>query len=180
MKNKGWEKWARLFSAGAVLLGLVLVVYELRQNSEMIELQILKQTSDAYVSDSLSLLPDNLYEIRQKSIDNPEALTHLEYRVLDSYYWSQVITRWRGLYDLAERGLVDPDDWRKRIQDEAAIYLGYPFGRAYWERSKQTDNTLPDEFEAAIDEAIGPGTTENFPVTAYNEVMRMLADELAQ
>ena len=154
MKNHRTDAWIQIASTAAVLVGVALVVTEIRQNSELVELQILKQSSDNFVQYSLSLLPENIYEIRQKSMDDPENLTHLEYRALDSFYWSMNVTQWRSLYDMAERGLVNESAWRRMVQDEAPVYLGYPFGRAWWSLTREEATTVPEELVIAVDEAL--------------------------
>jgi hypothetical protein len=66
----------------------------------------------------LGVLPQNLYEIRQKSIDDPSNLTHLEFRALDAFLWSITINRWRGLYELAERGLLEEEVWQRAVRED--------------------------------------------------------------
>ena len=141
MSNVKFDNWIRISSTVAVLIGVALVVFELRQNTALVELQILKQDSDKYVENALSVLPENIYEIRQKSMDDPENLSHLEFRALDSFYWTMNVSQWRGLYDLAERGLLERSAWQRIVEEEAPVYLGYPFGRAWWNHTKNISTT---------------------------------------
>ncbi len=71
MNNDKWESWLQVTSTLAVLIGVALVVLQLRQNSDLIELQILKQDSESSIEHILSVLSENFYEIRQKSIEDP-------------------------------------------------------------------------------------------------------------
>jgi len=87
MNNDKWESWLQVTSTLAVLIGVALVVLQLRQNSELIELQILKQDSESSIEHILSVLPENFYEIRQKSIEDPGGLTDLEFRAVDAFLW---------------------------------------------------------------------------------------------
>ncbi len=73
MNNDKWESWLQVTSTLAVLIGVALVVLQLRQNSDLIELQILKQDSESSIEHILSVLSENFYEIRQKSIEDPGA-----------------------------------------------------------------------------------------------------------
>ena len=107
VNNSKLENWIHLSSTIAVLVGVLLVVIQLRQNSELIELQIMKDDANSFIEAEVSLLPENIYEIRQKSLDEPENLTLYEYQVLDAFYWATGVTRWRSLCDLAERDLLD-------------------------------------------------------------------------
>ena len=42
MTNNNWDGWLQISSTLAVLFGIALVVFELQQNSDLIELQIVK------------------------------------------------------------------------------------------------------------------------------------------
>ena len=171
MKNSRLENWLSLSSALAVLIGVVLVLIQLRQNAELLELQILKQDADNYTETEASLLPENIYEIRQKSLDEPENLTPFEYQVLEVFYWSMGIARWRNLYDLAERGLLDQSAWQRMVREDAGWTLGNPFGRAYWERVKVDVPNLPTQFVELVDASLADAP-DNFSDYSYAEVMK--------
>ena len=109
MNNNKRDGWVQISSTLAVLIGVALVIMELRQNSDLIEFQILKQDAESADDRLTSLLPQNIWEIRQKSIDDPENLTHMEYRAMDGYLWAITVNRWRSLYDLQSR-----DFWKRR------------------------------------------------------------------
>jgi hypothetical protein len=145
VKSNKLENWIQLSSTGAVLVGVLLVVIQLRQNSELIELQILKDDANSYIENEINLLPDNIYEIRQKSLDKPDEITLYEYQILDGLYWATGVSRWRSLYDLAERGLVDQSAWKNLIQEDVDWYFANSFGRAWWERVSTRESTIPTE-----------------------------------
>ena len=176
MKKKKWDGWHQILSTLAVLVGVALVILEIRQNSELIELQILKQSSDNYIAYSIAVLPANIYAIRQKSMDNPESLSHLDFRALDGFYWAITVLQWRGLYDLSERGLLERSAWQRMVQDEAPVYLGYPFGRAWWKGIKDGATSLPDELVSTVDEALAD-TPRNFSAKSFEDAMKLLEAE---
>jgi len=171
MNNR--DNWLQISTTVAVLIGIALVVIELQQNSDLVELQILKQDAEAATDRGISILPDNIYEIRQKSIDNPEDLTHLEFRALDGLLWYSTVNRWRGLYDLAEQGLLEDEVWRTAVKEEAPIFLAYPFGRAYWERMREVATYLPADFVVGIDEVLA-NASDNYAADSFSDVMERL------
>ena len=59
------ENLIQVFSTVAVLIGIALVIVELRQSSELVELQILKQDVEGANERGLNVLPENIYEIRR-------------------------------------------------------------------------------------------------------------------
>jgi len=165
VQNNKLENWIQLSSTVAVLVGILLVVFQLRQNSELIELQILKDDSNSIIENEVSLLPENIYEIRQKTLDEPDNLTLYEYQVLDAFYWSTGVTRWRGLYDLSERGLVDESAWMRLVQDDVEWYLANQFGRAWWERVARAESTLPKKLVDYVN-----ATIDNVPDSYMDDV----------
>ena len=173
MKNNNWDGWLRSSSTLAVLFGIALVVIELQQNSDLIELQIVKDDADKMDDRVLSIIPQNIYEIRQKSIDDPNNLTHLEYRALDALLWSFTINRWRSLYELAERGLLEEEVWQRAVIEDGPI-LAYPFGRAYWANVKDNESAmLPRDLENAVDAMLADA-----PDDASSEYYRSTLDRL--
>ena len=173
MKNSRLDNWLRVSSALAFLIGVVLVLVQLGQNAELLELQILKQDADNYTETEISLLPENIYEIRQKSLDEPENLTPYEFQVLEILYWSMGIARWRSLYDLAERGLLDQSVWKRMVREDAAWTLGNPFGRAFWERTKDEVPHLPTQFIELVDASLAD-TRGNESDYAYADIMKRI------
>ena len=151
MKNNNWDGWLQISSTLTVLFGIALVVFELQQNSDLIELQIVKDDADKIDERILAILPQNMYEIRQKSIDDPSNLTHLEFRAVDAMLWSLFVNRWRSLYELAERGLLEEEVWQRTVREDAPL-LAYPFGRAWWANVNDGDVVvLPPALVDAVD-----------------------------
>ena len=164
MGNNRWGQYFQVATNLAVLLGVVLVVIQLRQNSELLELQIIKQVADTYTAAALETLPENFNDVFYKSIDSPEDLTGAELLALDRYLWGRLLTRWRGLYDLADLGLLEDSAWRRSIVEDAGL-LDYPYGRAWWNGIKNWETTLPEELVALVDEVL-----ENSPGDSQRDV----------
>ena len=164
------ESLVQFFSTIAVLIGIALVIVELRQSSELVELQILKQDVEGANERRLNVLPENIYEIRQKSIDDPENLTHLEYRAMDGYFWYFAINRGRGLYDLTKRGLLEDGVWQRAVAEEVRAIMAYPFGRAYWERLRDSALSLPPELIDVIDATLNEAPYD-YSAEAYSDVL---------
>jgi len=173
MNRKDWESWLQISSTIAVLGGVVLVIAQLRQNAELIELQILKEDANSYFESVQENLPDNMLEIWQKSHEDPTSLTLLEFRAMDSELWSSTVSRWRGLYDLADRDLLDHAVWQRAVIEECPGFLANPFGRAYWERIKDWETTLPAELIEFVD-AVLADAPDNKVADQYADVMRRI------
>jgi len=179
MDNKKSENWLQLFSTVAVLAGIGLVVIELRQSTELVELQILKQDVESANEIGISVLPENIYEIRQKSIDAPESLTHMEFRALDGFFWYFALNRGRGLYDLTQRGLLDDGIWQRAVAEDVRAIMAYPFGRAYWGRLREAALSLPPEFIDVVDNTLADAPYD-FSKDAFVEVGERLKEIQAE
>ena len=173
MRISDWERWLHVSSTIAVLIGVVLVILQLRQNAELIELQIMKDDANSYYESMQDQLPDNMLEISHKARTDPKSLTEAEFLAMDAELWSSTVVRWRGQYELAERGLLDDSVWRRTITEEAAAYFAYPFGRAYWARIKDWQTTLPTELIEYVDEVVAE-SPDHKPREQYKDVMRRL------
>lgn len=173
MNRKDWESWLQISSTLAVLVGVVLVVAQLRQNAELIELQILKEESESYIQNFAEILPENFTQTWIKAIDDPQTLSRDEVFAVDIYLYARTVARWRAMYVLAERGLVEDSEWQRLVAEDAPSALGYPFGRAWWEEIKEWGTSssdehmeapLSDELVDAIDRALAQrapnGTSE--------------------
>jgi hypothetical protein len=176
MQKGNWENWLSLSSTLAVVVGVALVVLQLRQNAELLELQILKQDADNRIQASMESMPENIYEIRLKAIREPENLTQLEYHIMDGYLWYRTIERWQSLYDLAERGLLDETSWKQQVHQDAGVMLANPFGRAYWSRMKDIVGTLPSDLKNFVDDVLAD-LAPNHANDAYVDVLRRLEAE---
>ena len=173
MKHNKWESQLQIVSALAVLVGVVLVIVQLRQNADLLELQILKQDAESNTAATVEMLPDNIYDISLKSITDPRSLTQLDYMKLDAFLWSFTIGRWRGTYDLSENGLLEPMSWQRQVRDEARIALANPFGRAWWERMKNVIEDLPEELVEFVDGVLADAS-DNHARDAYMDVMNRM------
>jgi hypothetical protein len=138
----------------AVLLGVFLVILQLRQNADLLEMQLIKQESESYVQNLTEILPEDFTDTMFRAVENPQELSRKEIFEVDLFLWSRGISRWRSLYDLAERGLLSHSEWQRAVSEDAASVFAYPFGRAYWDNLKESQSTIPDELIQAIDSVL--------------------------
>jgi hypothetical protein len=155
----------------AVLVGVVLVIVQLRQNAELLELQILKQDTDSYIENEIAMLPENYTEIWAKMILEPENLTLSEFRAIDSHFWAQNISRWRNLYDLYERGLLDSTAWRRLVSDDVEIEFAHPYGRWYWNSVVESEENLPPELVEFVSSLLAEAP-DNYALIDFQNMKR--------
>lgn len=102
---------AELLGAGAVLLGLIFVGLELRQNTAAVKAATLQDLTDASVDWITNIASDP--DLTRIFVTHPSALTELsevEYQQLHLLYRAQWF-RFQNAFLQWNRGTLDEDDW---------------------------------------------------------------------
>lgn len=153
MRRFDWVAWLSISSNLAVIVGVVLVVIQLRQNADLLEFQILKQETDNYIESDIILVGTDYPRVFEKMLKAPQEITLAEARVIEASLWGHNLVRWRNLYDLFERGLLDESSWQRIVGEDLDYVLAHPYGRAWWEESR-TYALIPEELTAFIDQRL--------------------------
>jgi hypothetical protein len=168
------EKFAKIVAAIAniaVLFGLALVAYELRQNTLQLKVQLEWQVNQKIFENNQDLLGEDPTPIFAKSITNPEELTYIEFHVASAYLLN-LLNVWEDMYFMYEEGLIDKSEWQRPIDEEIRITLGNRFAQAFW---KSTRNIYEPELAEYIDERL-PEVDQNQSYQWYLDTM----DELSK
>ena len=164
------EKWLQIGANVGILGGLILVWFQMEQNTNILRTQIMYQESERYLQFENAMLGENPSVVWAKTLEAPEELTLEEQRVADAIFYTGVET-WRAMYNLSQQGLLD-EEWRARADGEASYLLSNEYGKAWWENYK---NYVDDEFALVVDESINrrPNQTLNY----HNNIMRILNEK---
>jgi hypothetical protein len=162
--------WLQIGANLGIILGLILVGFQLKQNSDLLKVQLLYEESQSFISHERQMIGENGSVVWTKSLEDPKSLTLAEIRVMDGYLYGMT-EQWRASQLLNELGILD-EEWKDRLTEEAAFYLGSPFGRAWWE-VYQGDVDLPPEMFAIIEEALN--ASPDFTLTYVEEVRKALS-----
>ncbi len=131
-----------------VLGGLILVAFQIHQNTEITKAQI---ANDYYLADmqlELAMMGDDPASSWTKAVYTPNDLTNEDAAVVDRYFNYGLVQILR-LQKMHELGLAD-DDWENRI-GYLGWHLGNEVGRRWWAYSKEG---YPDGFVQTVDEAL--------------------------
>ena len=142
MKSPSLNDWLQGITGIAIVVGLVLVVWELQQNREATTSQL---TSDGFVFHSaanLALMGEQTAEVLAKACDSPNNLSRADYYVLDAYY-SEVLNRSRRIVVLQQRGSFY-EEAVSSIGVGLAYLLDSAPGRAYLKMSARRDTELSE------------------------------------
>jgi len=146
--------WLQVSANIGIVLGLVLVGVQLKQNSDLARIQLLSQESQRLVDYELEVVGEQGAEVWARSIEDPDNLTLAEVRIMEALLWS-FAENLRGTYRLAELGLLEEQDWRRRVDSEVTFYLSDRYSRAWWRNfAAHPSESMPEELRTAINEAI--------------------------
>ena len=148
------NSWLQVSANIGIVLGLVLVGIQLKQNSDLARIQMLNVESQRIVDIELEVVGERGAEVWAKSIEDPENLALDEVRIMEALLYGFVETL-RGTYRLAELGLLEDSDWRTRVETEVTFYLSDPYSRAWWKNyGGEPTASLPEELRQAISDVI--------------------------
>lgn len=152
------NSWLQIAANLGIVVGLLLVGIQLKQNSDLLKIQLLYQESDRAMQLEALLVGENGAEVWAKSIEDPEHLTLAEQRIMEALLWSYT-EQLRSLRRLAELGLLDSTDWRLRVKTEAGFFYGSRYGTAWWKNFSGDDGLLPKDLVDAVDEHLSQYST---------------------
>jgi hypothetical protein len=160
----------QLFASLSVLIGLLLVAYEVRQNNVLAEAEAVTAMQTGWETISISEYETDIGELRAKSINDPENLTEPELYKLDG--WLTAITmQYDRRLEFEERGLgygtTDAGyDLASDIGGAFDHYVNNRFGRAWFiENRGWIDPIITDIWDQKMQ--------ENTPDSEYNYAERL-------
>lgn len=149
MKLEKLNRWLQVTANIGIVLGLLLVGVQLKQNSDLSKTQLLYEESQRAIELETEVVGENAAEVWAKSLTDARSLTLPEQRIMEAILWS-FVEQLRASHMLADLGLLDDDEWRARVDSDAGFYLGNPYGRAWWENFGVGSTTLAPELVEAV------------------------------
>lgn len=172
------NRWLQVSANIGIVLGLVLVGLQLRQNSELTRIQLLYEESNRAIDLETQVVGEQAAEVWAKSIEAPEDLTLAEIRIMEALLWS-FVEQLRGTYRLAALGILSEEDWRSRAESEVTFYLGDRYSQAWWRNISTESGNIPEELRRVVDQVIARGgSTVKDYITQPQRVLRQEMDEL--
>ena len=148
------NKWLTLGANVGVVLGLVLVFVEVRQNAELTRTQMEQQMNDMLANIELSIAEPQMAAVWVKSVREPDALADSEIRMLDAHLTS-ILLEWDYLIQMETSGLVSRDRVRRHVANTAPAYFGSRFAKNWWQTQLPGwQGTIMEEVASPIIEAL--------------------------
>ena len=131
-----------------VLGGLILVAFQINQNTQITKAQI---ANDYYLADmqlELAMMGDDPASSWTKAVYAPNDLTNEDAAIVDRYF-NYGLVQIKRLMKMHELGLADAD-WEDRI-GYLRWHFGNEVGRRWWAYSQEG---FPDDFIQKVDEVL--------------------------
>ena len=138
MKTEKISSWLSLGANIGVVVGLMLVAYQINQDVELTKVQLFSDVTTSMNEFNQALMGDKPLEIVAKSIETPHELTLAELQIMDAYLIS-AINEIRRLELLRRSGL----NVEGSMEGIHAYYFGNNYARA-WFQEYGADANLPD------------------------------------
>ena len=123
--------WLTILANLGLLAGMVLVAYEINQNSQLARTALVNEGNIASNQFWAHLMGETPADVIAMAVECPEAMTYSDFIVMDAFLFSGMNFLYRN-YELAQEGIFTDEDWRASVEGYAAWYLGNPFGRNWW------------------------------------------------
>jgi hypothetical protein len=147
------NNWLQVAANIGIVLGLVLVGVQLKQNSDLARIQLVYAESQSSIDLELEVVGEQGAAVWAKSIEDPESLTLAEVRIMEALLWG-FAENLRGTYRLAELGLLEEEDWRRRVESEVTFYLSDRYSIAWWTNYGAASESYPAALRDAINQVI--------------------------
>ncbi|MEM1434893.1 MAG: hypothetical protein AAGG11_12605 [Pseudomonadota bacterium] len=145
--------WLNFFGQLAVLGGLIALVVEIRGNSQSLRAQEVAIIAQQDVDRQLLLLDPDARADYAKALFDPAGLTQEELFGASMYLEYRTSTL-QSVFSSVQDGILTEADWES-YASSAHIWLGSPFGRRWWEFTKDAWAAFPgQEFVDTIDESL--------------------------
>ena len=134
MDSQKFNNLVQLITAFAIVIGLGLVIWELRQARQATMSQLSNETYQIMSSLSTTLLGEHPTDVLAKACDAPDTMTRAELILLDQYYF-EILSRLTRIRRLSQRGsFYSEDDWKDSLGSLGLLFETHA-GRAYWKTS---------------------------------------------
>ena len=133
MKSSRLNEWLQILASLGVLIGLVVVAYEIKQNTQTAQAEFYRESYSMWMHVSTVEIETDIDEIIVKSITSPESLSPGELVELNAYF-----TMVTSVYDNGARakelGIATPTSLIS--ESDARYYFSSEISRRWFEANK--------------------------------------------
>ena len=150
MDSDQLNRWLTLGANVGVLVGIIFLAVEIRQNSDFARLQFADERIVTFQQGELALFGDRAADVWEKSILDPASLTLAELRIADAQLAHHLMNSFR-VFSLEQAGLLQDGSTNVYMQTDLPFFFGNRFAKAWW---KIEGSTWSPEFVQLADPII--------------------------
>ncbi len=162
------NSWLSFGANIGVVIGLVLVAYQINQEAELTKIQLFSEATSSRREFNQAMMGGDPMEVVAKSIERPHELTLSELQLMDMYFIS-ALNELRRLELLSQAGL----DVDAEVEGFHVFYFGSNFAQAWFQEYGGAN-----EFQSTHDR-IG-GANPAWIVNFFDRVLARLDDDAGQ
>ena len=125
------NRWLTLGANIGVLLGLVVLIVEVRQNAALTRAAMDQQKNDLLAQIEFNIAKPEMSAIWIKAIRTPEALSDTENQAAGSVLVA-IMLQWDQMFMMRDAGLISDERVRQHIANTAPFYFGSRFAKHWW------------------------------------------------
>jgi hypothetical protein len=137
MTKADLSQWVTAATNIAVLFGVLLLVFELRQNAELARIEMIQGRINTNQQLESEFFEPHVTRIWVKSFMDPASMTLEEIRTMDAYmvvFMNQVMRE----YALEQAGLLDRGATARLMEENFWFLFGSPYAKVWWEQLGQS------------------------------------------
>ena len=137
MMNSNLSQWITAATNFAVLVSVLLLFVEIRQNTELTRIQMVQDRLNTNQQLESEFFDHYLSQVWVKSFKDPASMTLEEIRSMDAYlvvFMNQIMRE----YALEQEGLLEDGATLKLMEENFWFLFGSPFAKAWWEQLGQS------------------------------------------
>lgn len=130
MNNQALVSWVQVITGLALLIGLALVMLELRQAKSLTLAELVSQGYGEALEDNRAVMGEQTAAALAIACYAPEQLSDEQMVMITAYFTNQVLqaSRWRVLDRIADFGVP----WRSIAQQQLTTVLAIPIGQRWF------------------------------------------------
>lgn len=157
MNSDRLNRWLTLAANVGVLVGIVFLALEIRQNSDHLALQLEFAVPTQKIFEiNRDLMNPSVARILTKAIENPAELTFEEGLVASAYFLN-ALNEWEDRYLLHKAGLAGVIDWQRHIRENIHWTLGNRFAMEVYNSNR---SAFEPEFVEYVDSLLSEVSEE--------------------
>ncbi len=145
------KSWVTLLANVELLAGMMLVAYEINQNSQLARIALVNEGYAASNQFWANLMSENPTDVIAMAVECPEAMTYSDFFAMDAFLFTGMNILYRE-YELAQEGIFTEEDWQEQVEGYTSWYIGNQFGRAWWHEEGR--NFFEEDFVNYVDKQL--------------------------